>query len=263
MTSPFGFRLQSLIIISFVKLLRGEWISSASQNDVKSKGKYNGPHPELAAKLEKEILDTNPGVKWNDVAGLRKTLLAKAVAIECGTTFMNISCSSFCGKWSATEHETSRRVKSELLVQIDGLNNSNNTSGKPVTLLAATNFPGSLDEALRGRLEKRIYIPLPDFKSRKELIEINLKSIALAPVLDIEQVARRTEGYSGDDLTNICRDASLNGMRRMIAGKTTDEIKNISKTDILKIPVTMDDFLNALDKIQPTVSAGDTQRHEK
>ncbi|KAJ8573711.1 hypothetical protein K7X08_010222 [Anisodus acutangulus] len=181
--------------------------------------------------------------------GTGKTLLTKAVAIECGTTFMNISCSSFCGKWSATEHETSRRVKSELLVQIDGLNNSNNTSGKPVTLLAATNFPGSLDEALRRRLEKRIYIPLPDFKS--------------PPVLDIEQVARRTEGYSGDDLTNICRDASLNGMRRMIAGKTTDEIKNISKADILKIPVTMDDFLEALDKIQPTVSAGDTQRHEK
>ncbi|KAK4372436.1 hypothetical protein RND71_007820 [Anisodus tanguticus] len=173
--------------------------------------------------------------------GTGETLLAKAVATECGTIFMNISCSSSCGIWSATEHETSRRVKSELLVQINGLNNSNNTSGKPVTLLAATNFPRSLDEALRRRLEKRIYTPLPDYKSRKELIEINLKSIALAPGLDIEQVARRTENYSGDDLTNICRDASLNGMRRMI----------------LKIPVTMDDFLEALDKIQPTVSAGD------
>ncbi|XP_059311828.1 katanin p60 ATPase-containing subunit A1-like isoform X1 [Lycium ferocissimum] len=309
-----------------------------AEEGAKPKAKYNGPHPQLAAKLEKEILDTDPGVKWDNVAGLSeakkilqeamvlpplfpeyfqgirrpwrgvlmfgppgtgKTLLAKAVATECGTTFMNISSTSLLSKWygestqlvrclfdvarahapttifideidslcsargSATEHEASRRVKSELLVQIDGLSNSTNTSGKLVTLLAATNFPESLDEALRRRLEKRIYIPLPDFTSRKELIKINLKSIALAPGLNIDQVARRTEGYSGDDLTSICRDASFNGMRGMIAGKTTDEIKKISKADILKIPVTMDDFLEALDKIQPSVSAGDIQRHEK
>ncbi|KAH0711853.1 hypothetical protein KY289_007812 [Solanum tuberosum] len=295
---------------------------------------YDGPHPELAVRLEKEILETNPGVKWDDIAGLSEakrilqetmvlpllmpeyfqgirrpwrgvlmfgpprtgiTLLAKAVATECGTTFLNISCSSLSGEWygeserltrclfeiarthapttifideidslcsargSATELEASRRVKAELLVQIDGLNNSNNTSGKMVAVLAATNFPESLDEALRRRLEKRIYIPLPDFKSRKEFIKINLKSIKLAPGVDIDQVARRTEGYSGDDLTNICRDASFNGMRRKISGKSTDEIKNISKSEILNIPVTMDDLLEALDKIKPTVSAGDIQ----
>ncbi|XP_015054804.2 katanin p60 ATPase-containing subunit A1-like [Solanum pennellii] len=317
-------------------------VNSAEQEnavkDVKSKVKYDGSHPELAARLEKEILDTNPGVKWDDVAGLSeakrilqetvvlplfmpeyfqgirrpwrgvlmfgppgtgKTLLAKAVATECGMTFMNISCSSLCGNWygesdrltwclfelarahaptmifiddidslcsvrgSATEHETSRRLMSELLVQIDGLNNSNSTSGKMVTLLAATNFPGNLDEALRRRLEKRIYIPLPDFETRKELIQINLKSIELASEVDIEQVAQKTEGYSGDDLTNICRDASLNGMRQKIAGKTIDEIKNILKSEMLKIPVTMEDFLEAVDKIKPTVSSGDIQRHEK
>ncbi|XP_016513521.2 katanin p60 ATPase-containing subunit A1 isoform X1 [Nicotiana tabacum] len=306
---------------------------------VKPKGEYNGPDPQLAARLEKEILDTNPGVRWDDVAGLNeakrllqeavvlplwmpeyfqgirrpwrgvlmfgppgtgKTLLAKAVATECGTTFLNVSCSSLLAKLygeserrvrclfdlararapstifideidslcsargAPGENEVSRRVKSELLVQIDGLNNStNNIAGKPVTVLAATNFPWGLDEALRRRLEKRIYIPLPDFKSRKELIKINLISITLAPDLDIDQVARRTEGFSGDDLTNICRDASLSGMRRKIAGKNPDEIKNMSKAEILKIPVMMDDFLEALDKIQPTVSAVDIERHEK
>nr|XP_016513522.1 PREDICTED: katanin p60 ATPase-containing subunit A1-like isoform X2 [Nicotiana tabacum] len=306
---------------------------------VKPKGEYNGPDPQLAASLEKEILDTTPGVRWDDVAGLNeakrllqeavvlplwmpeyfqgirrpwrgvlmfgppgtgKTLLAKAVATECGTTFLNVSCSSLLAKLygeserrvrclfdlararapstifideidslcsargAPGENEVSRRVKSELLVQIDGLNNStNNIAGKPVTVLAATNFPWGLDEALRRRLEKRIYIPLPDFKSRKELIKINLISITLAPDLDIDQVARRTEGFSGDDLTNICRDASLSGMRRKIAGKNPDEIKNMSKAEILKIPVMMDDFLEALDKIQPTVSAVDIERHEK
>ncbi|KAK4708333.1 hypothetical protein R3W88_029258 [Solanum pinnatisectum] len=313
--------LQPYQLICFIKNLWEGGISSTVQvssckttaqqenaeEGIVSTVMYDGPHPELAARLEKEILETNPGVKWDDIAGLceakrilqeamvlpllmpeyfqgirrpwrgvlmfgppgtGKTLLAKVVATECGTTFLNISCSSLSGEWyrdseSATEHEASRRVKAELLVQIDGLNNSNNTSGKMVTVLAATNFPESLDEALRRQLEKRIYIPLPDFKSRKELIKINLKSIKLAPELDIDQVARRTEGYSGDDLTNICRDASFNGMRRKISGKTTDEIKNISKSEILNIPVTMDDLLEALDKIKPTLSAGDIQRYEK
>ncbi|KAM3253298.1 hypothetical protein P3L10_007368 [Capsicum annuum] len=228
-----------------------------------------------------------------------KTLLAKAVATECGTTFLNVSCSSLCSKWygenerlgrclfdlaracapstifidetdslcsargASREHEVSRRVKFELLAQIDGINKStNNTAGKPVTVLAATNFPWGLDEALWRQLEKRIYIPLPDLKSRKELIKMNLKSIELDPDLDIEQLARSTEGYSGGDLTNICRDASLNGMRCMIAGKNPDEIQNMSEAEILEIPVSMDDFLEALNKIQPTVSVGDRKISE-
>lgn len=81
--------------------------------------------------------------------------------------------------------------------------------------------------------------------------------------VDIDKVARQTEGYSGDDLTNVCRDASLNGMRRKIAGKTRDEIKNMSKEDISKDPVAMCDFEEALKKVQPSVSAADIERHEK
>jgi len=93
------------------------------------------------------------------------------------------------------EHESSRRVKSELLVQVDGVNNNstNEDGGKKIVMvLAATNFPWDIDEALRRRLEKRIYIPLPAFESRKELIRINLKSVEVAPDVDIDEVARRT-----------------------------------------------------------------------
>jgi katanin p60 ATPase-containing subunit A1 len=310
--------------------------------DGKSKrGQYEGPDQDLAAMLERDVLEGTPGVRWEDVAGLAeakrlleeavvlplwmpdyfqgirrpwkgvlmfgppgtgKTLLAKAVATECGTTFFNVSSATLASKWrgesermvrclfdlarayapstifideidslcnsrgASGEHESSRRVKSELLVQVDGVNNSSTNedgSRKIVMVLAATNFPWDIDEALRRRLEKRIYIPLPNKESRKELIKINLKTVEVAADVDIDEVARRTEGYSGDDLTNVCRDASLNGMRRKIAGKTRDEIKNMSKDDISNDPIAMCDFEEAITKVQPSVSAADIERHEK
>ncbi|KAJ7962928.1 Katanin p60 ATPase-containing subunit A1 [Quillaja saponaria] len=315
--------------------------SNGDAEDGKSKKQYEGPDPDLAEMLERDVLETTPGVRWEDVAGLTeakrlleeavvlplwmpeyfqgirrpwkgvlmfgppgtgKTLLAKAVATECGTTFFNVSSATLASKWrgesermvrclfdlarayapstifideidslcnargASGEHESSRRVKSELLVQVDGVNNSSTNedgSRKIVMVLAATNFPWDIDEALRRRLEKRIYIPLPNFESRKELIRINLKTVEVAPDVDIEDVARRTDGYSGDDLTNVCRDASLNGMRRKIAGKTRDEIKNMPKDEISNDPVAMCDFEEALAKVQRSVSPADIERHEK
>jgi katanin p60 ATPase-containing subunit A1 len=85
----------------------------------------------------------------------------------------------------------------------------------------------------------------------------------IAADVNIDEVARRTEGYSGDDLTNVCRDASMNGMRRKIAGKTRDEIKNMSKDEIAKDPVAMCDFVEALVKVQKSVSPADIEKHEK
>ncbi|XP_024519665.1 katanin p60 ATPase-containing subunit A1 [Selaginella moellendorffii] len=313
--------------------------TSGEEEDGKARrGRYDGPDQELAAMLERDVLESSPGVHWEDIAGLSeakrlleeavvlplwmpdffqgirrpwkgvlmfgppgtgKTLLAKAVATECGTTFFNVSSATLASKWrgesermvrclfdlarayapstifideidslcnargASGEHESSRRVKSELLVQIDGVNNSSEDGEKKIVMvLAATNFPWDIDEALRRRLEKRIYIPLPNQESRRELIRINLKSVEVAPDVDIEEVARRTEGYSGDDLTNICRDASMNGMRRKIAGKTRDEIKNMKKDDIHD-PVAMCDFEEALSKISRSVSMADIERHEK
>lgn len=80
---------------------------------------------------------------------------------------------------AAGEHEASRRVKSELLVQIDGINSTQveGEEKKIVMVLAATNFPWDLDEALRRRLEKRIYIPLPSVEARKDLFRINLTGL--------------------------------------------------------------------------------------
>ncbi|KAE9453440.1 hypothetical protein C3L33_14612, partial [Rhododendron williamsianum] len=320
---------------------KADSVNGDAEDGKSRRGQYEGPDSDLAAMLERDVLDSTPGVTWDDVAGLTeakrlleeavvlplwmpeyfqgirrpwkgilmfgppgtgKTLLAKAVATECGTTFFNVSSATLASKWrgesermvrclfdlarayapstifideidslcnsrgASGEHESSRRVKSELLVQVDGVSNtSTNEDGsrKIVMVLAATNFPWDIDEALRRRLEKRIYIPLPNSESRKELIRINLRTVEVMWFCYMDEIARRTEGYSGDDLTNVCRDASLNGMRRKIAGKTRDEIKSMSKDDISKDPVAMCDFEEAISKVQPSVSSADIERHEK
>merc|ERR1719330_2149676 len=184
--------------------------------------------------------------------GTGKTLLAKAVATECETAFFNVSASTMASKYrgdseklvrllfemarfyapttiffdevdalgskrgDASEHESSRRVKAELLVQMDGVTSSTPKDADPdadpdapplqpkqVMVLAATNRPWDLDEALRRRLEKRIYIPLPEAPGRTQLFEINLKDVKLADDVDLGKIAPRAAGYSGADVQMI------------------------------------------------------------
>lgn len=78
-----------------------------------------------------------------------------------------------------------------------------------VMVLGATNHPWDLDDAMRRRLEKRIYIPLPDQETRQQLLEINLKEIPRSSDVDLNQIATQLDGYSGSDITNVCRYVDL------------------------------------------------------
>lgn len=314
----------------------GKKKEAKEQEEDEKKFDTSGYDKDLVEMLERDILQKNPNVHWDDIADLEeakrlleeavvlpmwmpdffkgirrpwkgvlmvgppgtgKTMLAKAVATECQTTFFNVSSSTLTSKYRGeseklvrvlfemarfyapstifideidslcsrrgtdSEHEASRRVKSELLVQMDGITNSDNPS-KVMMVLAATNFPWDIDEALRRRLEKRIYIPLPDMEGREALLRINLKEVEVMEDLDITEVARKLDGYSGADITNVCRDASMMAMRRKISGLSPEEIRNLSKEE-LELPVTSDDFEEAMRKINKSVSKLDLEKYEE
>lgn len=262
-------------------------------------------------------------------------MLAKAVAAECDTTFFNVSASTLSSKYrgdsekmvrilfemaryyapstiffdeidslagsrgAANEHEASRRVKTELMVQMDGVDSDAGSGGgeekeggggggngqagegsgedggegekkKLVIVLAATNTPWDLDEALRRRLEKRIYIPLPDYEGRRELFRINMKAVDLNSDVNLEELAKKSEGYSGADIANVCRDASLMSVRRIMEqarkqGLTKDQMQAMLKEqkDALNTAVTHQDFLTAFSKVNKSVSDHDLSRYQE
>jgi len=226
--------------------------------------------------------------------GTGKTLLAKAVASLGKTAFFNISASSLVSHYHgeseklvrtlfavarhhapsviffdevdalvssrgmAGEHEASRRLKSELLMQMDGVHShlSAASSAKEnlVMVLATSNKPWDLDEAMRRRLERRIYVPLPDEASRAEMLQIHLKGVTLAADVDAAELAAATAGYSGADLQLVCRDASMMPMRRAVEGKTPQEIVELHAEGALEGDVSADDLRRALQHTQPSVT---------
>nr|KAJ3420560.1 Katanin p60 ATPase-containing subunit A1 [Polyrhizophydium stewartii] len=233
------------------------------------------------------------GVLMTGPPGTGKTLLAKAVATECGTTFFNVTASMLTSKWRGDSEKIVRLLfemarhyapstifideidslcstrGEEILMQMDGISSVAGRSTPEgseaiVMVLAATNFPWHIDEALRRRLEKRVYIPLPDIESRRELLKINLNSIKVADDVDLESLAQKMKGYSGADITNASASpcyASMMTMRRRIRGLGPDQIRSIPK-DELEMPTSAADFEVALSKIQSSVSQADIKRYE-
>lgn len=236
--------------------------------------------------------------------GTGKTMLARAVAAMNKTTFFNASSSTLVNKLRGesekiiqclfdmarayspaiifidevdsllsargggggggfVEHEASRRFKSVFLTQMDGIMSKEKEAGL-VMVLAATNMPWDLDDALRRRLEKRIYIGLPNLAAREECFRLKLKSVAFdKESVTMSQLARRTEGYSGADIHSVCREASMMPMRRLLKDKTPFDIQQMREDGTLVTPlITREDFEGAIANTKPSVSSESIARYK-
>jgi katanin p60 ATPase-containing subunit A1 len=105
-----------------------------------------------------------------------------------------------------------------------------------VVILAATNCPWDLDPAILRRLEKRIYIPLPDLEARVELISLLVRNIAIGDDVNVATLAELSEGYSGSDLHTALREASMMPMRRLLETFSPEQIVMMKEQGHITMP---------------------------
>uniref|UniRef100_A0A674EST1 Spastin n=1 Tax=Salmo trutta TaxID=8032 RepID=A0A674EST1_SALTR len=212
--------------------------------------------------------------------GNGKTMLAKAVAMESNATFFNISAASLTSKYMGEgeklvralfavarelqpsiifideidsllcerregEHDASRRLKTEFLIEFDGVQSGGD---ERVLVMGATNRPQELDEAVLRRFAKRVYVALPTEETRLKLVK-NLLEKHGNPLAqkELSQLARMTEGYSGSDLTSLAKDASLGPIREL----RPEQVRNMAANEVRNIRFS--DFVESLKKIKRSV----------
>ena len=292
--------------------------SQQAQQEQKKKNIHDREDDEMLSKIESEIMSSNPGVKFSDIVGMKelkqiiyeiiimptvrpdlftglrrpqrglllfgppgtgKTMIAKAVASECSSTFFNISASSLTSKWvgesektvralfklayqkqpsiifideidsilskrSDNDNEAAKRLKTEFLIQFDGLGSN---SDAKLLVITATNRPMDLDDALLRRLPKRVYCGPLDVDGRFDFVKKLIKTIDYKISDDeIKDIAKKTENYSNSDLKELCREAAYEPVREL----STEEVKTVKKLR----PITKKDFDKALNKIRATIS---------
>ncbi len=117
---------------------------------------------------------------------------------------------------TGSDTHVSEQVVSQLLTEIDGIENL-----RDVTLIGATNRIDMIDRALLrpGRFEKIVYIPMPDKKAREEILKVHTGKMPLAKDVKIEDIAAKTEGFSGADIEALCREAGLEAIREDVNAK--------------------------------------------
>ena len=235
--------------------------------------------------FERLGIDAPRGVFLYGPPGTGKTLIARAVANETDAYFTHISGPEIMGKFYGEsearlrsvfedaqahapaiifideidsiapkreemggEKQVERRVVAQLLSLLDGLE-----SRGQVIVIGATNIPNTIDPALRrpGRFDREISIPIPDKNGRLEILEIHTRGMPLAEDVSREKLAEITHGFVGADLEALAREAAMSALRKILP-KIDFEMAEIPYETLMKLEVTMDNFLDAMKEVEPS-----------
>ena len=218
--------------------------------------------------------------------GTGKTMIAKAIASQVkDCKFFTVSASSLNSKWhgqseklvkhlfhiakflgpsivfideidsllsqrSSNEFDATRRVKTEFLIQLDGINAKDKNTQSNLLLIGATNRPQEIDEAARRRLVRKLYIPLPDAEGRIQLVKNLLKDEKYnLSEDDFNEIVRLTDGYSGADMKALSTEAAFGPLQGV------GSIVNVDKNQVRAID--LNDFKRAMSFVKPSVSQKD------
>ncbi|MFP4654635.1 MAG: CDC48 family AAA ATPase [Methanohalobium sp.] len=236
-------------------------------------------HPELFQKLG---IEPPKGVMIYGPSGTGKTLIAKAVAYETDANFISLSGPEIMSKYYGESEEKLReifegaendapsiifideidsiapkrgevfgeveqRIVAQLLSLMDGLK-----SRGEVIVIAATNRPSSVDEALRrgGRFDREIEIEIPDRDARLEVLQVHTRGMPFEDDVVLDELADITHGFVGADLASLCKEAAMRALRKILPHIKIEEEIPLDILDNLK--VSRDDFFEALKNIEPS-----------
>jgi SpoVK/Ycf46/Vps4 family AAA+-type ATPase len=223
--------------------------------------------------------------------GTGKTMLVKAIAQSSGSRLFVCTASTMTSKWmgeaeklvrtlfdvarkcapsiifidemdsllsarkSDGEHEASRRLKTEFMVQMDGIT-KDGVNGKNVLVLACTNCPWDVDSAVMRRFPRRIMVPLPDLEAREALIKHLLKKAGKHNLnkKQVDAIVKQTEGFSCSDITSIASEASFEPLRDLEA----DELEYVGEKDLR--PITYADFKKAIVVSTKSITASQLEK---
>jgi len=237
-------------------------IGAVTESSVSKRSDATPEPDEDSKRLQEMIADTivteRPNVNLSEVAGLDDAKQAIYDAILAPMKHPELFKGKARQPWRGIllygPAGCGKTLKTQLLTELQGLASDQN---ERITLIGATNLPWELDFALRSRFEKRIHVPLPDKRARKEIFKIHIEDVELASEVGFEELASLSEGYSGRDIGVVCREAAMEPIRDLQKTGRMEE-----DAEILNLrPVSREDFLGAIENIRPATSPEDIKKY--